>query len=65
MATKVIAQDEAVRRALMSLSRYKFVMFGYWAAIWVYLNMQGPKKQPNPFKDFVDLAREKLKVERR
>ena len=60
MATKVIAQDEAVRRALVSLSRYKFVMFGYWAAIWVYLNMAGPR-QPNPFKDFVDLAREKLK----
>ena len=33
--------DEAEAKAWDSLGRYKFQMFGYWAAIWVYLNRIG------------------------
>jgi hypothetical protein len=28
----------AEAKAIDALSRYKFQMFGYWAAIWVHLN---------------------------
>lgn len=50
---------EAERKALDSLGRYKFQMFGYWAAIWVHLNRLLPEPRPSPFKDFVGLARSK------
>ena len=30
--------QEAADKALASLARYKFVMFGYWAGGWVHLN---------------------------
>ena len=40
-----------------SLSRYKFQMFGYWAAIWVHLNRIGEFKQPNPWSDLVRAAK--------
>jgi hypothetical protein len=29
---------EAETKAIDSLSRYKFDIFGYWAGIWVHLN---------------------------
>lgn len=29
---------EAERKAIDSLARYKFLMFGYWAGVWVHLN---------------------------
>lgn len=48
---------EAEEKAIDSLSRYKFAMFGYWAGIWVHLNKIEGNKRPNPFKPFVDLAR--------
>ena len=48
--------DEAEYKAWNSLSRYKFQMFGYWAAIWVHLN-QIDGGEPNPFKKLVELAR--------
>jgi len=53
------ARDEAQAKAIDSLARYKFMMFGYWAAIWVHLNRLHPSGtvQRNPFKAFVDLAR--------
>lgn len=51
--------DEAERKAWDSLGRYKFNMFGYWAAIWVHLNRIGGFKRPNPFKDLVKLAKER------
>lgn len=47
---------EAKYKALDSLSRYKFMNFGYWAAIWVHLNKMSDIKEPNPFYDFVHLA---------
>jgi len=49
----------AEAKAFDSLGRYKFEMFGYWAAIWVHLNKVGGFHLPNPFKGFVLLAREK------
>ena len=49
----------AEKKALDSLARYKFAMFGYWAGIWVHLNRIEGKRRPSPFKDFVLLAREK------
>ena len=49
---------EAERRAWDSLSRYKFQMFGYWAAIWVHLNRIGGYNRPNPWGGIVKAARE-------
>lgn len=44
-------------KAWDSLSRYKFQMFGYWAAIWVHLNRISGLGLANPFKSIVDDAR--------
>lgn len=49
--------DEAQQKAWDSLSRYKFQMFGYWAAIWVHLNRIGDFKRPNPWARLVKQAR--------
>lgn len=49
--------QQAEKKAWDSLSRYKFQMFGYWAAIWVHLNRIGKFNKPNPFRDIVKLAR--------
>lgn len=49
--------DEAEAKALDALARYKFQMFGYWAAIWVHLNRVGEFKRPSPFKALVKAAR--------
>jgi len=51
--------DEAERKAWDALSRYKFWMFGYWAAIWVHLHRISGEKRPSPFKALVKMAREK------
>jgi len=53
------ARDEAERKALDGLSRYKFDRFGYWAARWVAFNQVLPKRDQaaNPFKDLVQAAR--------
>lgn len=51
-----IELDEAERKAIDALGRYKFMNFGYWAAIWIHLNRVGKFKRPNPFKPFVELA---------
>lgn len=48
---------EAERKAWDSLARYKFWMFGYWAAIWVHLNRIGHFKRPNPWRELVTFAR--------
>jgi len=50
---------EALTKALDSLGRYKFFMFGYWAAQWVSLNrlICDEKPGPNPFKTLVLEAR--------
>lgn len=49
--------DEAERKAIDSLSRYKFQMFGYWAAIWVHLNRVSNAKRKSPFTHLVTAAR--------
>lgn len=49
----------AEAKAWDSLARYKFMMFGYWAGIWVHLNKISKTKTPNPFTDAVKLARGK------
>lgn len=51
-------KQEALENAIDSLARYKFVMFGYWSAIWVHLNQLDTEKEANPFKGLVEKARE-------
>lgn len=43
-----------------SLSKYKFIMFGYHAAVWVTLNRIHHCRQRNPFLDAVKLAKTKI-----
>ena len=50
---------EAEEKAWDSLARYKFVMFGYWAGLWVHLNRIGHFRRPNPFFRLVTFARER------
>jgi len=50
---------EAERKAHRNLAIYKFMNFGYWAAVWVHLNQVGRFNKPNPFSDYVKLARKK------
>jgi DNA-binding CsgD family transcriptional regulator len=53
--------EQVERNAWKALAGYKFIMFGYWAAIWVYHNKISPRRHSNPFKEIVDLAKEKVK----
>jgi hypothetical protein len=54
------ARKEAEQKAIDSLLRYKFQMFGYWAAIWVHMNRIakecGLGAEPSPFWALVQLA---------
>lgn len=60
---KIIAElDEAEAKAWDSLGRYKFQMFGYWAAIWVHLNRISGAKRPNPWKELVARAKRNVHV---
>ena len=58
-----IAIIEAESKAWDSLSRYKFQMFGYWAAIWVHLNKLSGRNEPNPWRNLVKQARELINGE--
>lgn len=59
---KIIAQlDKAERKAWNSISRYKFQMFGYWAALWVTLNRISGLRRPNPWLGLVKYARAAIK----
>ncbi len=49
---------KAEKKAIKALAGYKFWMFGYWAAQWVNYNRISGLKKPNPFKKFVQLARQ-------
>jgi len=51
------ALDEADRKAWEALARYKFMMFGYWAAIWVHLNKISGQNRQNPWMPIVIEAR--------
>lgn len=58
LASRLDAQlAEAESKAIDALARYKFQMFGYWAAVWVHLNRLEGAKRPNPFKGLVLAAR--------
>jgi len=50
-------RDMAEQKALDALARYKFQMFGYWAAIWVHMNRMCAEKKPSPFTSLVQSAR--------
>jgi len=56
-----LEKDQAKSKALESLARYKFIMFGYHAALWVTLNRLDTEREPNPFARLVSLAREMKK----
>lgn len=57
---RIIAElEEAEHKAWDALARYKFYMFGYWAAQWVKLNRIGEFKLENPFGDLVKEARKR------
>lgn len=49
--------DEAARKAIDALGRYKFWTFAYNAAWWVKLNRLSGMKRPNPFRSIVEAAR--------
>jgi hypothetical protein len=49
---------EAEVKAIDSLSRYKFAMFGYWAGIWVHLNHISNQNNHSPFRELVKLAKD-------
>ncbi len=49
--------EQAERKAIDSLARYKFMQFGYWAAVWVHLNRLAEAPSPNPFGRLVREAR--------
>jgi hypothetical protein len=55
-------REEAERKAIDSLARYKFAMFGYWAGIWVHLNHLSGDPRPSPFASLVKEAK-KLREE--
>jgi len=58
VATIKELKEKAYEKAIDSLARYKFIMFGYWAAIWGYLNQIDTDKGNNPFKGLVKKARQ-------
>ena len=51
-------RDDAAKKAIQMLGKYKFSQHGYWAAKWVSYNRLIGDKQPNPFLPLVKLARE-------
>lgn len=53
-------RDHAEKKAWLSLSKYKFMMFGYWAAIWVHYNKECTLKNNNPFSHLVKFAKRTL-----
>jgi len=52
-------RHNAEAKAWDALARYKFQMFGYWAAIWVHLNRLCMERQANPFRSLVTFARKR------
>ncbi len=53
-----VLKQELLENAIDSLSRYKFMMFGYYAAVWVNLNAIDTQQESNPFRELVEKARE-------
>lgn len=59
MSDLEVELDQAEVKAWQSLANYKFMMFGYWAAMWVHFNRIGAFHRPNPFQPLVRLAASK------
>ena len=57
--------DEAEAKAIDSLGRYKFLMFGYHAAGWVNLNKLLDTPEPNPFRFLVQEAKKTMMIKSR
>lgn len=55
---------DAEVKAWKALARYKFILFGYYSAIWVSLNRIEGKKRANPFKSLVELANESVNYDK-
>ncbi len=61
MDDKILAaMNEAEQKAWEALSGYKFWMLGYHAARWINYNKLLDKSKPNPFRDAVNLGRQKI-----
>jgi hypothetical protein len=58
----LVKRAEAEKKAWDSLARYKFVMFGYWAAVWVHLNGVIGDKADNPFRALVQEAKRRREL---
>lgn len=58
------AKEEARKKAFASLAKYKFMMFGYHAALWVTLNKLDTHPGPNPFVGLVNQARAWIQLRR-
>jgi len=59
--TKIFdAMTDAEQKAWEALSGYKFWMFGYHAGRWINYNKLLDKPLANPFRDAVNLARNKI-----
>lgn len=57
-ATNIHQEIElAEKKAWEALAKYKFVMFGYWAGVWVHLNRIEGSRRPNPWRELVTIAR--------
>jgi hypothetical protein len=56
MSKLEVELNEAERKAWDSLIRYKFMMFGYWAGVWVHLNRVGEFKRANPWRAVIAYA---------
>jgi hypothetical protein len=51
--------DSAEKDAWRCLAQYKFWMFGYYAARWITINKILRTHRPNPWKEIVQIAKEK------
>lgn len=55
--------NRAEERAWRSLAQRKFWMFGYWAARWVFISQMIGTRRSSPFRELVEVAKNKLKLE--
>ena len=48
---------EAEHQAWTALTRYKFLLFGYWAGMWIHLNRIDGNRRAYPWRQLVQQAR--------
>ena len=48
---------DAEEQAWTALTGYKFVLFGYWAGVWIHLNRIDGNRRANPWRELVRQAR--------